>query len=560
MLSYLSIRNFGIFSKVDLELAPGLSVFTGETGAGKSMIVDAVMACLGQRTPRDLIRSGEDRAVLELMALPPEAVSGDDAVFQLLDGEDEVILRKDILPDRSYLRVNGRLATQSAVQDLGARLVDIHGQQEHHSLLRPQNYLGMLDELHRDVLLPARDAFGALYRERQDILRRMSDLGKGQREREREIDLLSFQVDEIDRANLRPDEEEELRQEYAVLSAQEKLIELYAQAYSALYEGSGRSRAAYDLIDEALASFRKIHAVDPASSEALDSLEQVSFGLEAALDLMRQYRRGLAADPDRLKITSERLDLLQRLKSKYGESVEAIREFRDRAKSRLDELVNADETLERLKDMLSSVESKMAEAGAFLTEKRNEIARDMSENVTLVVRELGMPGAVFSAELAREAEPHPAGFDRVSFMFTANAGESPMPVHKVASGGELSRLMLAIKSFMKSADPVPTLIFDEIDAGIGGKAGQAVADKLYSLGKTHQVLCVTHLASIAAAADHHFLVSKHEKDGRTFASVRLLTEDERVPEIARMLSGADRGISLDHARELLRTTRLRNSS
>jgi DNA repair protein RecN (Recombination protein N) len=171
-----------------------------------------------------------------------------------------------------------------------------------------------------------------------------------------------------------------------------------------------------------------------------------------------------------------------------------------------------------------------------------------------------MPGAVFSAELAREAEPHPAGFDRVSFMFTANAGESPMPVHKVASGGELSRLMLAIKSFMKSADPVPTLIFDEIDAGIGGKAGQAVADKLYSLGKTHQVLCVTHLASIAAAADHHFLVSKHEKDGRTFASVRLLTEDERVPEIARMLSGADRGISLDHARELLRTTRLRNSS
>ena len=173
------------------------------------------------------------------MALPPEAVSGDDAVFQLLDGEDEVILRKDILPDRSYLRVNGRLATQSAVQDLGARLVDIHGQQEHHSLLRPQNYLGMLDELHRDVLLPARDAFGALYRERQDILRRMSDLGKGQREREREIDLLSFQVDEIDRANLRPDEEEELRQEYAVLSAQEKLIELYAQACFCSHEAAG---------------------------------------------------------------------------------------------------------------------------------------------------------------------------------------------------------------------------------------------------------------------------------------------------------------------------------
>ena len=175
----------------------------------------------------------------------------------------------------------------------------------------------------------------------------------------------------------------------------------------------------------------------------------------------------------------------------------------------------------------------MAEAGAFLTEKRNEIAREMSENVTLVVRELGMPGAVFSAELAREAEPHPAGFDRVSFMFTANAGESPMPVHKVASGGELSRLMLAIKSFMKSADPVPTLIFDEIDAGIGGKAGQAVSDKLYSLGKTHQVLCMTHLASIAAAADHHFLVSKHEKTAghllRSGSSPKT-KESPRLPE------------------------------
>lgn len=562
MLSYLYIKNFGIFSDVSLELGPGLSVFTGETGAGKSMIVDAVMACLGQRTPRDLVRSGEDRAVVELMASRPPAEASldpDDLLSPFLGDDADVILQKDILADRSYLRINGRLATQSVVQDLGAKLVDIHGQQEHHSLLRPQNNLGLLDSLGRDAVLPERDAFAALYRDRQEILRRMDGLGKGEKERQTEIDLLSFQVQEIDNAKIRPGEEGELRQEYAVLSSQERLIELSSQAYASLYEGYGQGRAAYDLLDEALSHLRKAAAVDPAASSALESVSQVSFGLETALDLLRQYRKGLSAQPERLRTVSERLDALQRLKSKYGESAEAILEFCRRAKERLDSLLNADEALAKLRNELSSAEKRMAEVGESLSAKRREIAAKMSASVTDVARGLGMPGAVFAAEVSAEAEPHIYGFDKVGFLFTANAGEAPMPVHRVASGGELSRLMLAIKSFMESADPVPTLIFDEIDAGIGGKAGQAVADKLWSLGQTHQVLCVTHLASIAAAADSHFLVSKAEKDGRTTASVRLLSEEERVREVARMLSGADAGISLEHARELLRSTRERHA-
>lgn len=572
MLSYLRVRNFGIFKDVELELGPGLTVFTGETGAGKSMLVDALMACLGQRTSRDLLRSGEERAIIELVASLPglsgsgegltdskdslgsgRPVGDEDPLRQFLDGSREVILQKDILPDRSYLRLNGRLSTSSLAQELGGRLVDIHGQQEHHSLLRPQNYLRILDGLRRGSIEPVRRAFERLYRERQGILSRIADLGKDDRERQREIDLLTYQVREIEDAKIRPGEEDELRREFAVLSSQEKLIELAERCYEALYDSYGPQAAAWEMVEEALECLRKCASIDKAASEALESLEQAALELEVALDSVREYRRGLSLDPDRLKVVSDRLDLFQRLKSKYGDSLEAVLDYAGKAKVRLEELVHSHETLSGLKDKLSAIEGEMLELGQSLSKLRQEVASEMSAGVTSLVRELGMPGACFSAEVESGREPFPWGYDRVGFLFTANPGETPMPVHKVASGGELSRLMLAIKCVLEKTDPVPTLIFDEIDAGIGGKAGQAVAESLRKLGRTHQVLCVTHLASIAAAADNHYLVSKVQEEGRTHATVKLLTRDERIPEIARMLSGTEDPVSLDHARELLRS-------
>jgi len=607
MLSYLRIRNFGIFKDVELELGPGLTVFTGETGAGKSMVVDALMACLGQRTSRDLIRSGEDRAIIELVASLPglseggegtpapgesydrmapgvcegagipdapgipekpgasghsgalEAPGGpkdpgaaDDPLRPFLEGSPEVIIQKDILPDRSYLRLNGRLATSSLAQELGGRLVDIHGRQEHHSLLRPQNYLRILDGLGRSSIEPVRRDFERFYRERQEILARITDLGKDDKERQREIDLLSYQVKEIEDAKIRVGEEEELRKEFAVLSSQERLIELAERCYSALYDSHGPRGAAWELVEEALECLRKSASIDERASRALESLEQAAFQLEAALDSVREYRRGLSVDPGRLKVVSDRLDLLQRLKSKYGDSLTSVLEYGRKARERLEELTRADETLSEIKDKLSVVEAKMLELGQSLTHLRREVASQMSSGVTSLIGELGMPGGCFTAEVQTGREPFPWGYDRVNFLFTANVGETPMPVHKVASGGELSRLMLAIKTVLEKTDPVPTLIFDEIDAGIGGKAGQAVAENLRRLGRTHQVLCVTHLASIAAAADNHYLVSKVQEEGRTYATVRLLSGEERIPEIARMLSGAEDQVSLEHARELLK--------
>ena len=545
MISYLSIKNFGLFADVRLELEGGLTVFTGETGAGKSMIVDAVMACLGQRTPKELIRTGEGRASVELLATLPEGLEGSE---EELWAAGEVVLQKDILPDRSYLRVNGRLATSSMVQELGDRLVDICGQQEHHSLLRPQAYLDVLDSLRKDAI-ELRASFSRLYRQVQDLRSRIAELDS--KDRERDIDILSFQVDEIEKAKLRPGEEEELRREYVLLTSQERIQELASAAYEALYDGT---RSATEDIDLALSQLRRIQSLDAGIGQALEALQEVSFGLESAVDLLREYRKRLRADPDRLRAVSERLDLIQKLKSKYGDSVEKIAAFAASARARLQELLNADETVSRLRSEEQKLKKSMEAIGDSLTRARSEAARAMEADVTGTLAHLGMPGGQFVVRLERDAEPGPSGFDRVTFLFSANPGEPPLPVNKVASGGELSRLMLAIKSHMEAADPVPTMVFDEIDAGVGGRAGQAVAEKLWSLGRRHQVLCVTHLASIAALADCHYLVYKEERDGRTYASVRLLEGEERVAEIARMLSGRDLDISLEHARELIRAS------
>ncbi len=562
MISYLSIRNFGLFSSVGIELGEGLTVFTGETGAGKSMVVGAVLACLGQRTSRELLRSGEDRAVIELAAGLPDGIAQnpEDPLYGIV-GESppgEIVLQKDILADRSYLRVNGRIATASMIQELGARLVDIHGQQEHHSLLRPQNYLSILDSLRKDVLAPLREKYGEAYRRRRALLDKMAGLGRGDKERQREIDILSYQVAEIEKAELRADEEEGLRQEFDILSSEERLIELWNNAYEALYEGGrGAGRPAKGAAEEAVSYLRKIASIDPSIGQALSATEQVIFEMETAIDLLRDYRKSLAVDPERLRSISERLDLIQRLKAKYGEAVEGILEFSRTSKERLSELQNADETLQKLKAEEAVALGELRRLGKTLTEVRSRVAKAMEQDVSSGLQSLGMPGARFSAKLRQEAEPGSDGFDSVEFLFSANAGEAPMPVYKVASGGELSRLMLAVKSHLAAVDPVPTLIFDEIDAGIGGNAGQAVAEKLWQLGRSHQVLCVTHLASIAALADKHFLVSKEEKDGRTFAGVRALAGEERAAEIARMLSGGALDISLEHAKEMLRTASLK---
>lgn len=565
MLTYLRIRNFGIFHDIDLELGPGLTVFTGETGAGKSMIVDAVMACLGYRTSSDVIRSGEERAVLDLLISPGIASGILHADWaDVLGDETEIAVQRDILPERSYMRINGRVATMSMAQSMGSRLVDIHGQQDHHSLLKPQAYLSVVDSLDKEALGPVKARYHTAYARRQEILSEMEELSRDTSQRKREIDLLSYQIDEIDRAELKQGEEEALRQEHRVLVSQRRLMELAQEAYERLYDGSGRISSAYEHITQSISLLSRAAAIDPAAIHTGQALEQVLYSLEIALDLLRDYQKGLSLEPSRLKEVEGRLDLIERLKAKYGSTVEEVLGFRNLSSARLKRLLHAGEILSGLEKELAQVENEIADLGAKLTCLRRGTASMMEKSISSVLQELGMPGAKISVVLEhqedtglgikvgdRKLKPFADGFDRAGFLFSANPGEPPLPLYKVASGGELSRLMLAIKSCLEEADPVPTLIFDEIDAGVGGKAGQAIGEKLWQLGRTHQVLCVTHLASIAAMADTHFAVSKAEKGGRTYGQVTVLTGEDKAREIARMLSGTDLGVSLDHGRELI---------
>lgn len=565
MLTYLRIRNFGIFHDIDLELGPGLTVFTGETGAGKSMIVDAVMACLGYRTSSDVIRSGEERAVLDLLISPGIASGILHADWaDVLGDETEIAVQRDILPERSYMRINGRVATMSMAQSMGSRLVDIHGQQDHHSLLKPQAYLSVVDSLDKEALGPVKARYHTAYARRQEILSEMEELSRDTSQRKREIDLLSYQIDEIDRAELKQGEEEALRQEHRVLVSQRRLMELAQEAYERLYDGSGRISSAYEHITQSISLLSRAAAIDPAAIHTGQALEQVLYSLEIALDSLRDYQKGLSLEPSRLKEVEGRLDLIERLKAKYGSTVEEVLGFRNLSNARLKRLLHAGEILSGLEKELAQVENEIADLGAKLTCLRRGTASMMEKSISSVLQELGMPGGKFSVVLEhqedtglgikvgdRKLKPFADGFDRAGFLFSANPGEPPLPLYKVASGGELSRLMLAIKSCLEEADPVPTLIFDEIDAGVGGKAGQAIGEKLWQLGRTHQVLCVTHLASIAAMADTHFAVSKAEKGGRTYGQVTVLTGEDKAREIARMLSGTDLGVSLDHGRELI---------
>lgn len=565
MLTYLRIRNFGIFDDIDIELGPGLTVFTGETGAGKSMIVDAVTACLGYRTSADTIRSGEERAILELLISPPKhIVPRLNDVVDVSQDIPEIMIQRDILPERSYMRINGKIATMSMAQAIGSYLVDIHGQQDHHSLLRPQNNLSILDQMIKGEIDKIKREYQEAYSARQDILRRSEELNRDASQRKREIDLLSYQVDEIDKAELRRGEEEELRQEFRVLSSQRNLIQLAQEIYGLLHEGAKGFGSAYEQLTQSTALARKIAGIDPSGDNLVHDIEQALFSLEVAVDTLRDYQRRLQLDPSRLKQVEARLDLIERLKAKYGGTVDQILKYRDVSAERLATLLNADEILRELHETLSQVEARMTDLGGRLSAIRRQTSVEVAGRVSSVLEELGMPGARFVISLDRQDDDRYGipvdgrkikafadGFDVVEFLFCANPGEAALPIHRVASGGELSRLMLAIKSCMEGVASVPTLIFDEIDAGVGGKAGQAIGEKLWQLSQNHQVLCVTHLASIAAMADTHLVVNKHEKRGRTYAEVTEVTDEHRAREIARMLSGTEIGVSLDHGRELL---------
>jgi DNA repair protein RecN (Recombination protein N) len=582
MLTEIHIENFAIIDRLDLDFRPGLITFTGETGAGKSIIIDAVESLLGGRADANLVRAGADRALVEgIFHLPLAARGPIEAILTregLLEEEDSAVNRDYLtlgreirLNGRNIARVNGRSVSASLLRELGEYLIDLHGQSDHLSLLRISSHLGLLDSYviaadHAVAPLPVLlRAYREVYDRLQGIGREIEALRQSERDSARRADMLAFQIQEIEGARLRPTEEEELREERNRLANAEGLASLAQAALLALDEGSPESPAGTDLIGQVVHAISGLARLDP-SQEPL--LEQAQTAFDVLSDLshsLHAFVEGIEFNPKRLDQVEERLGLIAGLKRKYGDSIPAILAFGEEAQRAHDAITHAGERLEELGAARESALQELGQVGEQISQQRRQAAAQISQAIEGELADLHMSGARFTVAFQQEESPqgapladgrrvtfHARGLERVEFMIAPNPGEGFKPLAKVASGGETSRLMLALKNVLAQADQVPTLIFDEIDQGIGGRVGGIVGQKLWNLAREHQVLCITHLPQLAAYGEQHLHVRKHVEAGRTTTRVDQLEGEARYLELAQMLGEVSEG-TLRSAHDLVQS-------
>jgi DNA repair protein RecN (Recombination protein N) len=552
MLRELRVRNFALVENVTVAFTPGLNVLTGETGAGKSILIDAILLVRGGRAQTDVIRAEAEAATVEAVF---EVDKGGAAVGVLRDAglagcDGEIVVRRELTrAGRHRAFVNDSPVTVALLERLGDQLVDVHGQHEHQLLLEPARQLAVLDRF-ADVEELAERVTG-LYARARAAREDAERLRGAERDRVQREDLLRFQVSELDAARLRVGEEEELRRERRRLQHAERFAAGLAEAAALLDEDATSVTSA---LGRAMRVLGDLGRLDPAFAAPLDGLEAARVQVEEVLAALRALRDGLVVEPGRLEAVDERLDALLRLRRKYGDSEAAMLRHRDAAAEELDRLARHDEMLSAQERTVAALDAELGAAAAVLSERRAAAAARLAAQTERQLRALGMERAAFRIGLERLAPEQVSarGLDRVEFLLSTNPGEEVRPLARVASGGELSRTMLALEAVLARADRVPTLVFDEVDAGIGARVAAVVGQALAAAADGRQVLCVTHLAPIAALAQHHVQVSKAVRGGRTRAAATPLAGDARVREIARMLGGeAGSAAALDHARELL---------
>lgn len=552
MLSELTISNFAIIDHLRISLRPGLNVLTGETGAGKSIIIDAVSMLLGGRADTQFIRAGCDASYLEgVISLSPETRVG---LLGLLEehglecSDDVLILSREINRNgRNTCRINGRAVTLGVFAAVGERLIDIHGQSEHLSLLRLKEQLDFLDRF--GGLQMQRAELAEHVRALHRVQKELASLRRDERELARRADLLQYQVNEIQEARLTIGEEEDLQALRKLLGNAERLAELANDGLQKLRGGADERSAILDGLDRLLIDLTELERLDPQVAAQRQCVEEVGYQLEDLARALRTYRDAIEFDPQRLQETEERLDLIFRLKRKYGNSIEEILRFGEQAAQELDSITHNEVRVSELETEQARLRQVVGSQAAALSSARRECAGRLQAAIENELESLSMKGGQFVVDISwREAddgvpvdgktyEYTTTGIDHVEFLISANVGEPPKPLAKVASGGETSRLMLALKSALSEVDQVPTLIFDEIDQGIGGRIGGIVGRKLWGLTRAHQVLCVTHLPQLASYGDVHLKVEKVERDGRTVTQVLELDDAARVEEIGLMLGG-----------------------
>lgn len=535
MLELLHIENIAVIRQADITFRPGFNALTGETGAGKSIVIDAISAILGQRAYRDAIRTGASRAFISAVfhGVPDYPWFQENSVPV---DEGEVLIQREIFADgRNACRVNGIPVTVSILRGLGQQLIQIHGQHDSAQLFDEANHLAMLDAFADHA--PLMERYRNAYLEMDALRKRIRSLQMDEAEKARRVENLTFQIHEIDRAELKVGEDQELEEKRKLMRSGEKLMNALNEAAGALYGGDDTD-GAVSLVSQAQHALGLVADVSESIDTAYNQVTELSYSVVDAAERVRDLRDSFDFSPGELEAVESRLDVIHRLRRKYGATCEDILNYQKKCKKELDEIQMADDTIAQLQTQFR-VKAKAAKAlAAELSESRHQAAKQFEVRLISELRQLDMPRVQFVCQLEPLKHLEESGGDSCRFMMSANIGEELRQMNRVASGGELARIMLAMKNVLSEKDHIPTMIFDEVDTGVSGRAAQKVAEKLHSVSQGKQVLVVTHLPQIAAMADTHFLISKAEKDGRTYTSVTPLDLEGRKAEIARLIGGA----------------------
>lgn len=538
MLTYLHVKNLALIEEAEIDFSEGLNILTGETGAGKSIVIGSVSLALGGKLSRDMLREGADYGLVELVF----QVVRESQRKRLLDlgvipEEDQVIISRKILDKRSMNKINGETVSLSQLKEAASVLIDIHGQHEHQSLLQKKKHLEILDEFSKEELGPVKEALFEAYRRFQDLTKKQKEAELDEESRLREISLLEFQLNEIEQAGIELGEDEELEQQYRRMTHGKKILEAAGAAYS--MTGYEEPQAAGGVIGHALRELQSVAAYDEELSPLLEQLTDVDALLNDFNRDMAEYLTSLEFSEETFFQTEERLNTLNQLKAKYGRTLEQVLAWQEKSRERLEHLLDYDGYLQKLREDLAAVEEELSKLCDRASKIRKKGAKKLCGEIRDHLVDLNFLDVKFELHFETLEGYTSLGKDDVEFLISVNPGEPLRPLMKIASGGELSRIMLAIKTVLADKDDIDAVIFDEIDVGISGRTAQRVSEKMMLIGKTRQVICITHLAQIAAMADSHYRIEKMVNNGETRTRIRKLKQTEEIEELARILGGAE---------------------
>lgn len=554
MINQLSIKNVAVIDSLSVEFNGGVSVLTGETGAGKSIIIDSINMILGDRANKELVRYGTEKAVVQAVFDAPEEVC------KILENNDidvddgQIIITRQLTGEgKSTARINGMVVTLNILREISDRLINIHGQHDNQALLTPTKHIAFLDAYAENGEYISK--YKAILATKREIEKKIKSLEMDEQEKMQKIDLLEYQISEIKKASLVKDEEEELKEQREIYANAEQITNSVNEAYQNIY-GGDEVQSAYDGISIAVDSLSKISGLNPQLNTLYEALSSLMYSLEDTAHEIKEFGDGVEFDEQTLNDIEERLDMISRLKRKYGGSVDAILEYLEKAENELSDIKLSDEKTGELKAELDKVTVDLLKQGKILSERRKQSAKTLETGIEKALHELNMEKSKFNVNIETSDVFYENGMDKVEFLISTNPGEPLKQLVKIASGGELSRVMLAIKSILADSDGVDTLIFDEIDTGVSGRAAMSIAKKLSVIGKNKQVICITHLPQLTAAADNHYLIKK-DTDGEMASTIlEELDDNGRETELARIIDGGEVSeLALKHAKEMLKTAR-----